>query len=355
MADARDELARAREDARRARDEASRLRNEARDMERRLREESRHGRGRPHDHDAGHDNEPAEGGAERAFSIDGVRDFSIDQTAGHLTVRMCADGEVPGVVTTGPKGPPDLHVRREGDRLVVEVHMAKGWLFRRRQGPRTVVRLWAGLSNVRVNIGYGELQLRDIACDTIKLDVGAGTATAYATAGEIHADVAAGKLTLNAHRGLASCSTGTGDVTVDIAEVVPGDYKLDVGMGRAEIRLPAGAQVYIKSTSGIGKSRIDYPVGPESSPTHLRLNTGIGEVVVRAREAASAARPAGGTKPQRPTRPGSAPRRHEAEELRVLQMLEQGRISSQDAADLIAALQGSAPPPSGDPDDDAAS
>jgi hypothetical protein len=37
-------------------------------------------------------------------------------------------------------------------------------------------------------------------------------------------------------------------------------------------------------------------------------------------------------------------RRREAEELRVLQLLEQGRISSQEAADLIAALQGAAPP-----------
>ena len=47
------------------------------------------------------------------------------------------------------------------------------------------------------------------------------------------------------------------------------------------------------------------------------------------------------------SRPGTV-RRFEAEELRVLQMLEQGRISSQDAADLIAALQGAAPPVTGE-------
>jgi hypothetical protein len=34
----------------------------------------------------------------------------------------------------------------------------------------------------------------------------------------------------------------------------------------------------------------------------------------------------------------------EAEEVRVLQLLEQGRITSQEAAELIAALQGVAPP-----------
>jgi hypothetical protein len=41
----------------------------------------------------------------------------------------------------------------------------------------------------------------------------------------------------------------------------------------------------------------------------------------------------------RPQR-GALARRREAEELRVLQLLEQGRITSQEAAELIAALQG---------------
>jgi len=272
----------------------------------------------------------------------------VDQTAGNLTVRMCTPEETPGVVTTSPKGPPQLNVHREGDRLVVEIPMSKGWLFRRKQGATTVVRLWPGLADVRVNVGYGEAQIRDIACETIKLDVGAGTITGYATAGALHADVGAGKMTLNAHRGLASCSTGTGDVMLDIAEVVPGDYKVDVGMGRAEVRLPAGSDIHVKVASGIGKARNEYPSGPESAPSRMKLNTGIGEVIVKTRsEATAEPRPAGTAKPQRPSRPGTV-RRFEAEELRVLQMLEQGRISSQDAADLIAALQGAAPPVTGD-------
>jgi hypothetical protein len=117
-------------------------------------------------------------------------------------------------------------------------------------------------------------------------------------------------------------------------------------MGRAEVRIVPDQQVFIKTSSGIGKSRNEYPGGPETSPARMRLNTGIGEVVVRSRDAAASERSrAGGTRPQRSQRsavPGR-PRRFEAEELRVLQMLEQGRISSQDAADLIAALQGAAP------------
>jgi hypothetical protein len=361
MAEWSDDLERAKAGAREAREAANRLRDEARELERKVREQARgarHGARGPHAHWGPEADAEGRGGgeptssagarSEQSFSIEGVRNFSVDQTAGNLTVRMCTPEETPGVVTTSAKGPPQLEVRREGDRLVVEVPMAKGWLFRRKQGPTTVVRLWPGLSNVRVNVGYGEAQIRDVACETLKLDVGAGTITGYATAGDVHADVGAGKLTLNAHRGLASCATGTGDVMLDIAEVVPGDYKVDVGMGRAEVRLPAGAAIHVKAASGIGKARNEYPGGPESSPSRLKLNTGIGEVIVKTRsEATAEPRPAGTAKPQRPSRPGTV-RRFEAEELRVLQMLEQGRISSQDAADLIAALQGAAPPVTGE-------
>ena len=369
---ARDELNRVREesqrlrdqarvDAQHARDEARRLRDEARNLGKRLRDDARKAR-----HERSHfgpdpdDLPPAKPGTaawmEQSFTIEGVRDVSVDQTAGNVTVRLCAEGETPGVVATSTKGAPELEVRRDGDRLIVEVHMSKGWLFRRKQGPTTVVRLWDGLTDVRINLGYGEAHVRDIACDTMRLDVGAGTATLFSTACDLRAEVSAGKLSVNAHRGLASCHSGTGDVLLDVAEVVPGDYTVDVGMGRAEVRLPKGTEIYVKTTSGIGKARSEFPSAAETAPTRLRANTGIGEVVVRAREgvaaSASTSRPAATAKPQRPSRPGTV-RRFEAEEMRILQMLEQGRISSQDAADLIAALNGAAPPvddqPSNDP------
>ncbi len=366
---AREEAERLREDARnqanKAREEARRLRDEARQLEHRLRdqarEEARRGRGRPSGSEGRHvrldldsargPDEESTGGAraEQTFSLDGVEHVVVDQTAGNLTVRLCTEGETPGVVTIGQKSAPELEIQRQGDRLVIEVHMQKGWLFRRKQGVTTVVRLATGPRSVRVNLGYGEMHVRDIACDEIKVEVGAGTITSYATSGRLDAEVGAGKLSLNAHRGLAKCNAGTGDVLLDLAAIAPGDYTVDVGMGRAEVRLPAGEQVYVKTSSGIGKSRNEYPSAPETAPTRMKLNTGIGEVVVKARSAdAPDVGPAVTAKPQRSARGGPVTRRHEAEELRVLQMLEQGRITSQDAADLIAALQGAAPPVTGE-------
>jgi len=369
MAERDDELARAREDARRAREEAERLRNEARSLEHRLREEGRRTaqhereiarsirdearrtagqfmRGGPHGNAAGgrRDASSAPGEqTETSFSLEGVRAIAIKQTAGSVTVRYCGEGETPGVASTG-KSAPQLEVRREGDRLRIELKISKGWLFRSRQGPTTVVRLHPGIAEVNVSVGYGDLQVRDLAVEHSKLSVGAGTITTYSTTGTIEADVGAGKITLNVHRGRATCDTGTGDLMMDIAEVVPGEYKANVGMGRVEVRLPAGAAIQVEVASGIGKARNEFGGASAGAPSRLRVDSGIGEVVVKVRDPAAGpeAPPAGGIRPQRPGRASAAAgrRRHEADERRILQMLEQGRISSQDAADLIAALQG---------------
>lgn len=358
MADLHDDLQRAQEDARRAREDADRLRHDARELERRLREHAREGVQRARERRReGSDSSPktdaatfadAKGSsrAEQAFSLDEIHDVSIDQTAGHLTIRICSEGETPGAYSVGQKSTPQLEVRHDGERMVIEVKMAKGWLLRRKQGPTTVVRLLPGLQTLRVNLSYGDLQVRDVSAETMKLEVGAGTITGYSTSGNVTADVGAGKLSLNAHRGLAKCNTGTGDVLLDVAAIAEGDYTVDVGMGRAEVRLPAGESVFVKASSGIGRARNEYPGASDSAPTRLRLMTGIGEVLVKARAVGEddPQPPPITPKPQRSSRSGPVSRRRETEELRVLQMLEQGRITSQDAADLIAALQGAAAP-----------
>lgn len=375
MPDHDDELARARDEARRAREEADRLRKEARTLEQRLREEARaaahHERetaralrdearraadqfGRT-PHGPGWGDPPGRGrtapaGNEQSaqsFSLDGVRAVVVEQTAGTVMVRYCEEGEQPGVVSVA-KTPPQLDVRREGDTLKIELKMTKGWIIRRKQGPATSVRLAPGPEDLRVSLGYGELEVRDIACARMRFNVSAGKVTTYSTTGQMEADVGAGKTTVNVHRGLARCDAGTGDLLMDIAEVVAGEYRAAVGMGRVEVRLPQGAEVHVDASSGIGKARNEFGSAPDSAATRLKIDSGIGETLVKVRDAAAAATapPASVWKPQRPgrTSPAAGRRRHEADELRILQMLEQGRITSQDAADLIAALQGTAPP-----------
>lgn len=366
---ARDDAQRAREEARRAREEANRLRREAQDLARRVAREARHtargphgprgqwgpegpvgpigtsGRTPPFNRHGFFDDDPAGVRTEQTFGLDGIHGITINQTAGKLTVRPCAESETPGVITGGGKSLPSLEVRRDGDRLVIDIRLQKAWIFRRKQGATTLVRLTPGFADLKVDVGYGEAELRDITCETLKLEVGAGTIACYSVRANVDANMGAGKVSFHDHAGRVDCDTGTGDVMVDLAEAPPGEYRVDVGMGKGEVRLPPGLEVFVKASSGIGKTRNDYPSGPEESAIRLKLNTGIGEISVRARdESKSPVRPPLQPKPQRGSRSAPPPRRHEAEELRVLQMLEQGKISSQDAADLIAALRGATAP-----------
>ena len=364
MADPQDELRVAREEARRAREEADLLRDRARDLENRLREEERRTRSEEREsrhrgrHGPGFDfHSPGTPGSHRApgmqpegetagvrqeqgFAMDGVRVVQVDQRAGKLVIRACTADETPGIVTSSNKTPPQLEIKRQGDRLQIDVKLSVAFLFRRRSGASTTIRLAGGFEELKVDLGAGEINLQDIACRRIELNTGAGEIKTFATSGELRIDTGAGRIQVNAHRGLAHCDTGTGDISVDIAEVFPGEYRANVGMGRVEIRLPEGAEVFIKASSGIGKTKVDYPSAGENAATRVRVETGIGEASVKKRpaEGAAPAPPPAGTKPQRDAREG-ARRRRESEELRVLQLLEQGKVSTQEAADLIAALQ----------------
>lgn len=348
--DTRSEIERAREEARRAREEAERLRKEARELEHRLRrearerarEERREARGRPPDEPPPGwqgpklpSENPPEATETVSATLDtaGVRVVAINQPAGHVLVHP---GEGPHTVTSSGRSTPKIDVGRAGDRLTIEIQLARGWLFRRRQGARTTVTLPQQLEDVRVAIGYGDIEVRDLESDAFHLDAGAGEVKTFATAGSLEAHAGAGRIVLHAHRGLARCDIGTGDVSMDIAAAVPGEYRGDVGMGRVELRLPPGHEAAIRASSGIGKARIQYPQAGEDAPIKVRIETGIGEATVKERVAGEAPPP---PSPARPAR-NAAARRREAEEMRVLQLLEQGRITSAEAADLIAALHG---------------
>lgn len=390
MADVHDEIKAALDEARRAREEADRLRREAkieadrlkdearraRDDARRLRDQARNERRSPRGfgpefpspspglHASGHqhgrhrsEQDDSSGAirAEQSLSFDGVRRLQIDQTAGKLTVRPCKEGELPGIVSSGNKAAPEISVTRDGDQLHIEVKLTKGWIFRRRQGATTLIRIASDpLDQVKLDNGYGDTEVQGVTATDIRVNIGAGAFQGILTRGMLDVNVGAGKLAVLSHSGLARCDSGTGDVLLDLLEVAEGEYKVDVGLGRAEVRLPTGAQVFIKASSGIGKSRIEFPSAPDSAPIRLRVNSGIGECVVKPREpgaatmpsstAPSPVAPAGQQRPQRSSRASRAAGRREAEEMRVLQLLEQGKITPQDAADLIAALQGSSQP-----------
>jgi hypothetical protein len=365
------------EEARRARQEAERLRQEARAEARRLKEEARREReaARREREAARARRSPAPGPEADAARVEvpfpplsGVRALEIDNTAGKLTVQTCAEGEPPLIAAAASKSAPEIQVDRAGETLRIHIRVARGWLFRRRQGSTALVRLppaefrslriangygeveatalvrlpAAEFRSLRIANGYGEVEATALAAESIRLSSGAGAVTAIGLRGDLEVSVGAGKISILAHEGTASAHSGTGDITLDLAAVPPGMYRVDVGLGRAEVRLPPGAEVEVRANSGLGKTALSVPSTP-GAPAIIKVNSGIGEAAVRYREPGAATPP-----PRTPRSPGparAAERRREAEELRVLQLLEQGRITPEEAADLIAALRGMPGPP----------
>lgn len=361
MADWREAVKTAKAEARRAREDADRLRQEARELEQRLRREAREAaqqgpqserrsaRERRHQERSSRREGRAGGwgaSTERPFETAGLTAIRLNQTAGELAVRMAAEGESPGVTTRGGRTTPEIEIERSGDELRIEIRLQTGGgFFRRRQRVRTEVRLDLALASLSVDLGHGELALHGLEAEALDLHCGAGEVRVNDCRGALAADAGAGRIAIRRHRGLVRCHSGAGDLSVDIAKVVPGEYALEAGLGRAELRLPPGEAVQIEARSGIGRVRIDYP-STDAAGTSVRLAAGIGEVSVGARAADADERvpEAAETEP-----PSGA--RHEAEEVRVLQLLEQGRVSAQEAAELIAALRGA--PPANRPSDDA--
>ncbi|GIW13652.1 MAG: hypothetical protein KatS3mg062_1091 [Tepidiforma sp.] len=363
MSDADREYQRLLDEARRARDEAERLRREAhaeaqrlkaearraREEARRQREAARNARQRTA---ATGDPADAPARAERPFPpLEGIRALEIDNTAGKLTVRACSGDELPIIAAAASKNAPEIQVDRAGDTLRIHIRVARGWLFRRKQSATSLVRLPPHhLRSLRIANGYGEIEAAALEAESIRISTGAGAITAVGLRGDLEVSVGAGKVTVLAHEGTASAHSGTGDITLDLAAVPPGMYRVDVGLGRAEVRIPPGTQVEVRANSGLGKTNLGVPSVP-GAPAVIKVNSGVGEASVRIREPGAAPPPPRPSRPAPPAR--AAERRREAEELRVLQLLEQGRITPQDAADLIAALRGMPPPPLDDsPEED---
>lgn len=350
MPDQSDEARRLLEEARRAREEADRLRREAREEAQRLRAEARRAReqaarlrARAREDRRAPAQDEAPAAVRRPLPpVDAFRRLEIDHTAGKLTVRTCAPGESPAVsAAAAGKSAPTIEIHAEGDRLAIAIKAQRGWLFRRRQGADALVLLPEhAFESVRIANGYGEIHASGLRAGSLRISTGAGAIHTRQSSGALEASLGAGRISILAHTGPASAQSGTGDILLDLAALQPGSYRVDVGLGRVEVRIPPGEEADVDAKSGVGRAQVDVP-HRAGAPASIRASSGIGEVIVRPRVPgeALAAPP---SPPPRPAPP--AERRREAEELRVLQLLEQGRITPQDAADLIAALRGTPRP-----------
>lgn len=314
-----------------------------RDAARQARDEARQAREASRTQRSENSDAPGTRAAAR-LDMDGITRVHLNHTAGKLVLRQTAEGEAPSANASSSKQAPDLLVERHGETLTIHVKLSMGRLFRRRQGANADVALPAGLEEVHVEMGAGRVEIANFEAVRLQLHAGAGDIVVTNVQADLAVEVGAGRVAVDGHSGTIRCETGTGDVLVGVVDAPPGRYEISTGMGGAELRLPPGLSVSARVSSGIGQTKVDYPVAGPDAPVHVVVNTGIGKAMLReqsGKRTPPAAR--GGVRPQRTGSRSASSSGSDAAEVRVIQLLEQGRITAREAADLIAALKGQSP------------
>lgn len=260
-----------------------------------------------------------------------------------------------------PGGDPGryLEVRYEDRELHLELQGAAGELT-------LELRVPSGC-RLQVENSNAALEVRDLE-GTTELDTASGPVRLVGIRGELRADTGAGGLRLEGFSGrrlevdsgsgevqlldvdaeTVAVDSGSGSLTLDLARLRPGGrYRVDGGAGPVRVQLPPRASAVVVADSQ--PEWLQVPDGwlqRRGSDTYLLGNPGADapELELQARRlqiiaAAQGSDPAPvppaageGAFPEHPGR--------EAEVARVLQLVASGRITSEEGAALLAALEG---------------
>jgi hypothetical protein len=284
-------------------------------------------------------------------------DFEVN--AARIDVQAVGPGETPRIESRRAGAP--LEIRPVGEKLMVR--LAGNWegdldlgagvlegavatLLRGGYGGEFTVHLPPGIK-ARIAANMGQARIRGLyGCD-LEVATNAGQVELDDCRGRFVLKAKAGQIVGRRLGGTFAVESGAGEATLDIVELDPGVHTVHSTMGAVKIDLRPGLEVRIESRTVMGSTRTRYPSKPDAEAV-LKLEAELGAVKVR--EGAGYEDPRHGDwpdwrkvwltrpeRPQMPERPIVVP--PPATELRsILEMVEQKKLSAEEAERLIAAL-----------------
>lgn len=206
--------------------------------------------------------------------------------------------------------------------------------------------------HVHIDTGSGHAHLTDVT-GSVEIDTGSGSVSADRIAGStLHVDTGGGAIRLtNLNVANLEVDSGSGRVDVELAAIHPGGtYSLDTASGGVTVALPptAGLSVEIESGSGRithtglplqvrhrdeGELRADMNGGGAT----LEIDSGSGGVLLKAVVGAAVEPPSPVAK-VRETIKGDAALENSSQVSRVLKMVEQGKLTPDEAEAILKAL-----------------
>lgn len=280
---------------------------------------------------------------------------------GDIQLIPLAEGETPHVEQAGGDRGLNVEMAKEGD--VVRMRLTSTELsFLDFGAPhaRLVLHVPSNVrARVRTEFGRIRAERLDQGCD-LDLATTAGAMHLDQIIGRIALRTGAGQITGEKLAGTFDVVTAAGSVRLGIAGLQPGHHRISTSMGAVRVDLSPGIQVKLETRTSMGSVRRKYPSSPDA-PAVLEVSTELGSVKVR--EAGSTDERHGdfprwdvfpGWKAEKwadawgrfwsaqaPASDAPPPRRpvRDEELSRILAMVEQGKISAQEAERLIRAIE----------------
>lgn len=290
---------------------------------------------------------------ELPFGVKPKLDFSAGAAA--VVVMPVASGEKPRLEVKGALSTSvNVDVETRGEDVVVRLRMGEGFPFWN-WGPNSRVTLYVPHElQGMIRSDAGRIKVEGLRGCELTVQTGAGHIALHGLHGKLRVSSGAGKIAGDKLSGSFDVDTGMGAIRLGITSLDEGTHKFRSNVGAVDVDLAPGQRVRFETHAMLGGVHCDYPSTPDA-PTVVQLGTDVGGVRVRERGARAtegggfsawaadiASDVMGGYRPRSDTERGASGRGPSVpdEELRrVLDMVEQGKISAKDAEMLLRAME----------------
>ncbi|MEW5849075.1 MAG: hypothetical protein AB2A00_09680 [Myxococcota bacterium] len=297
---------------------------------------------------------------ETAMSHDDVVTWPLNLPAGKtlefhsdfcaVTLQGITDGREPCVVAHGRLARQiEVVVEDEGGSVAVRVerraHGLPGWGFWE-WGPHMHVTLFLPVDvRAEVHNEAGRVRVHGLnGCD-LELSTEAGHVTLHDVHGKLTLHTSAGKLDGDRVGGTLEITTNAGAVRLGIDALDAGRHRVHADVGSVRLDLAPTVDAYVDAHATMGAIKVDHP-SRRDAPAVLEVSTELGSVRVRGNREHRAERPRRAERREGEARAAGgvssvavpAYQDTDAEMVRILQMVEAGKITAQEAHDLLRAL-----------------
>lgn len=269
-----------------------------------------------------------------------------------------ARGEAPFLEVDGHAGAEAVEIRTEGE--VTRVSLAAPWLSLFDLPVRKLVLHVPEHVRARVESAAGRLQVERLAGCDLDLTTHAGSVTLSEVRGRIKVSVDSGAVRGERLGGTFDVRSAAGSVRLAIDALDEGTHRVRTSMGSVKVELAKGLSVRLETATTLGSVRTKYPSTPDAKAV-LQLSAELGSVRVVEGDAVDDPRHGDWPDWQRTWRdvadavastfgavreaveheltpPPPAPR-HREEIRRVLELVQQGKLTPEDGERLISAMR----------------